>query len=109
MNKIERKILGPLVSRVRLSHTNAWWELKYQTYHNGFQLYYPAQDEFDYGIKYQLNNLSASDFSSLEKEFQKAETNNPIERERIINYYSKVVIEELIRRAQIAGYRTVNW
>lgn len=109
MNKTERSILGPVIKRTRLSHKNAWWDLKQQILDTGFQSYYPAQDYFDRIAKNQLSRISNSDIFVLTEEWKKVYPESVPTADQVFEHYSYLIIEEVVRRAGIAAYRTENW
>lgn len=109
MTKIQKKILYPLIKKVRKMHSNAWWELKYQIWSFGFQTYYPMQDEFNKITDSQLKKLNELDKAVLIEEWTKLNPDSSKCFEELHNDYSNLITQELVRRAEIAANRTENW
>lgn len=90
-------------------HLNAWWELKHQIWSFGFQSYYPAQEEYKNIINKELQKLTKIDLIILEKEWINNNCESTKNLEEVTSFYSNVITQELVRRAEIAAYRTENW
>jgi len=110
MNRAEKKILQHLIRRVAHHNENLWWELKRQIWEGGYQTHYPCQDEFDHATERALMALSEPEKQSLIREWRAA---NPGHADwpddKIVLSYLPLVIAEIVRRANLAAYRTVNW
>lgn len=109
MNKIERGVLSNVIKQIRLAHPNGWWELKRQIWDGGFQTYYPAQEHFSNIAKRRLSRISASEITLLTNEWKKTHLELEPNEEDVLEYYRYLIIEELVRRAEIAAYRTEYW
>ena len=110
MNRAEKKILKDLILRVAHHDNYLWWELKRQIWDGGFQTYYPRQSEFDHATERALMALSEPEKQALLGEWRKRH-DSPADwtDEKIVLSYAPLVIDEIVRRATLAAYRTVNW
>jgi hypothetical protein len=109
MNRAEREILGPSIKRVRNTSPHLWWELKRQIWDFGSQAFYPRQGEYDIPARRALAALDESAVVRLTAEWQRQNPGAQPTKDKVLSYYEAVVIEEIVRRASIAAYRTNEW
>ena len=109
MNRSERTLLSPLIKRVCKSYPNAWWELKRQIWDGGYQPYYPSQDEFRNAAYRALDRLDTERAASLAEQYTRQHPGTVPTPIQIREYYVHVIIEEVVKRATAAAYRTVEW
>jgi hypothetical protein len=109
MTRVERKILFPAIKRVRLFNSNVWWELKWEVWDSGYQSHYRIQDEYIKPAQRALAHLPNDQLNVLIEEW--ARQHPEIEATDLIvkDHYSSVIVEEIVRRACIAAYRTIEW
>ena len=110
MNRTESRILREATKKVAHHNKHLWWELKRQIWDFGYQTNYPCQGEYEIAAKRAVSHLPEASLQELHLAYS-AQFNNeqPISRERLIDHYTAVMIEEIVRRAGIAAYRTDNW
>lgn len=110
MNKAEKKMLREVIFRVAHHNKYLWWELKRQIWDHGLQAYYPRQGDFDQTAERTLKALGTTERRALAFEWRKANAHQlDWSEERIVLSYVPVVIEEVVKRATTAAYRTTNW
>lgn len=109
VNRTERQVLAPIVKRVRGFNEHAWWELKRQTWDYGHQLYYPAQDEFLRPAEAALGRLDAASLAILAAQYASQHPGACASIDAVRSHYAHVVVEEVVNRARVAAYRTVEW
>lgn len=110
MNKVEKKILRDVVRHVAHHNRYLWWELKRQIWDFGYQTYYPRQGEF-YGVAERaLMRLGQHEKQALIAEWRKANVDRAdVPDERTVLSYAPLIVEEVVKRATTAAYRTTNW
>lgn len=109
MNRTERSVLGSKIKAICRHNAHLWWELKRQIWDGGFQAYYPRQSEYEFPVRRALGALDGDSFQVLEGEWRKSNPGDVATRERVRHHYETVLIEEIVRRAGIAAYRTKEW
>lgn len=109
MNHAERSVLSPVLRRVREVHGHAWWELKRQIWDGGFQPYYPMQGEFELPAKRALERLDSQRTTLLQSQWRAKHPKETFSAEAVVQHYVYIAIEELVKRATQAAYRTSNW
>lgn len=110
MNRTEKKILREVIFRVAHHNKYLWWELKWQIWDHGFQTYYPRQGEFDQVAERALKALGVPEKQAMILEWRRANVNqSELPEEQIVLSYVPLVIEEVVKRATTAAYRTTNW
>ena len=84
--------------------------LKREIWESGYSSIYNMEGEFRFDAENKLSNLPASIFEELRKE-QMRRTNSvePLNDNQLINEYTALILEEIVKRATFAAYRTVNW
>ena len=110
MNQTELRTLRKVIKLVAHHNENLWWELKHQIWDFGYQTYYPLQSEYRFAAKQALSHLPEEKLQELHLTYTtQLKNDQPPDREQLIEHYTAVMIEEIVRRAGIAAYRTVNW
>ena len=109
MNHIERSALGASIREICRHNQHLWWELKRQIWDGGYQTYYPRQGEYEIPVRRALQRLDPQSFEILASEWKKSNPNSEAAAETVARHYEAVIIEEIVRRAGIAAYRTNEW
>ena len=109
MNRIEHATLASTIKALRLHNRHLWWELKWQIWDYGNQEFYPRQSEYELPTQNALERLDSRSIEILESEWIRKHPSDVASRDRVISYYKNVVIDEIVRRAAIAAYRTKEW
>ncbi|MDX6012845.1 hypothetical protein [Cupriavidus necator] len=110
MNKAEKKILRDVIFYVAHHNKYLWWELKRQILDSGYQIFYPRQGEFDLVAEGALMRLRSHEKQALILEWQKSNVDHSeVTSEQIVLSYVPLIIEEVVKRATTAAYRTTNW
>lgn len=109
MNRAEKKILRQVIFCVAHHNKYLWWEIKRQIWDHGFQVYYPRQGEFDQAAERALKALGTPERQALVLEWRNANAHQLETPEEIVLSYVPLVIEEVVKRATTAAYRTTNW
>ena len=110
MNAIERSILREPLRKLLQQKKYAWGELKRQIFDFGFQDHYPRQDEF-IGPAMRAIALLPKETREVLRAVHVGRFNSQKlpDDETLNSYYVAVMIDEIVRRAGIAAYRTENW
>jgi hypothetical protein len=109
MNRIERSVLSPVVRLVCKFNRNVWWELKRQIWDLGFQTYYPWQDDYFEPARKAMARLDETSLAVLTEECMKRSPKQDFTPDQVRDYYANLVVEEVVKRATVAAYRTVEW
>ena len=110
MTRKEKQMLRDLIKNLIKHNRNAWWQLKREIYESGYQGYYPALDDFDEPARTMISSLPIEEKNALLQEWQQAKPERPDHpAERVLEGYARMVVEEVVDRARLAAYRTVNW
>lgn len=110
MNRTEAKILRETIKAVTYPNKHLWLELKRQILDLGHQNYYSYQDEFKRLAKRAVCRLQEQAFVELKLTYSNQYKNQATPSlEQLIDHYTMVIVEEIVRRATIAAYRTENW
>lgn len=110
MNRTETRILRKVTADVVHHNKYLWWELKHQIWDFGYRSYYPRQSEYELPSKRAINHLPEQSLDELRLEYSAQYGDEPSpSRERLVEHYAMLMIEEIVRRAEIAAYRTENW
>ena len=109
MNRIERPVLSPIIKLVCKTNTNRWWELKRQIWDLGFQTDYPMQFEYIEPARRAMGRLDESSLAVLTEERKRLSPNEEFTPDQVRDHYTYVVVEEVVKRAAAAAYRTIEW
>lgn len=110
MNRNEKRILRTAIQAVAHHNSNAWWELKRQIFDYGYQSYYPVQGDFDGPAERVIARQNNAVIQALINEWLTAKPPRAnLPESEILNAYARLIVEEIVRRARFAAYRTVNW
>ena len=110
MNRIEARILREATKQVAHHNKHLWWELKREIWDFGYQSHYPRQGEYEISSKRAVSRLSEDSLQELRLAYTARYSNEPKpSQERLIEHYAALMVEEIVRRAGIAAYRTDNW
>jgi hypothetical protein len=110
LTKTERQNLGPLIKEIVRNNRDAWWQLKREIWDLGYQSYYSAQGDFFMAVERAVSSIPIDTRSLLCIEWGEANRRRgEISESNFIATYTLLVLEELVRRARIAAYRTIDW
>jgi len=110
MNSAERKVLRSAIRLVAHHNSNAWWELKRQIWEGGYQSFYPMESDFRHYAEMAILQLPSSQRDELRSILDgRSAGQSPLNDQDLCNEYVPLILEEIVRRAGIAAYRTVNW
>lgn len=111
VTKAEKRILSPLIQRLRLDAQELWSSLKYET-HYGPEFvsfpYFHAAIEFRDMAHEAIAGLDASEKIILLSEWR-SKSRHPYtftDDARILQQYEIIVLDQLVKRARQAGRRT---
>lgn len=110
MNRNESRILRESLKRARQLNKFLWWNLKREIWDLGYQTRYPSENDYQRPVNHVLSKLSDQHFQELQEAYcaRFTEEKEP-SRERVSDFYSALMIEEIVRRATIASLKTINW
>lgn len=85
-------------------------ELKRQIFEGGFQRYYPVQSDFDFPAQRAVERLPDETKALLINEWKSASPPRAQHSDsKILEAYARIIVEEVVERARLAAYRTINW
>jgi hypothetical protein len=110
MRRREISIIGPLLRKIRTQNTSLWYDLKYQTLHGpmlGCFPYFPLALDFEHLVQTAIRGLSPSKKTILIKEWFACPRTIKLDTDvEIIAQYEVVLLEYIIKTAEIAALRT---
>ena len=110
MNRREKELLRTAISAVAHHNRNAWWELKRQIWEGGYAPYYPAAGDFDAPAARAVAGSPNETKTALIAEWRSAvPARASLSDADILAGYARVIVEEVVKRARLAAYRTENW
>ncbi len=110
LTKVERQILGPLIKGIVRYYKDSWGQLKREIWDLGHQSYYVAQGDFLAPIERAISRIPSETRTLLSSEWRAANPRrDDISDSNFVAVYTLFTLEELIRRAKVAAYRTCNW
>lgn len=110
MNRNEKRLLRTAIMAVAHHNSNAWWELKRQIFDGGYQSYYPMQGDFDDPAKRAIAGLSDAVKEELINEWRTAKPpRTDLSDSDTLSAYARLIVEEVVERARVAAYKTINW
>lgn len=110
MNRCEFNVLRHAIRSIAHHNEHLWWELKRQIWDGGYQPYYPRQSEYERSAQLAVSRLAPEALNQLCTTYSQRFPSEPRpDTDRVVGYYSSVVVEEIVRRAGVAAYRTENW
>lgn len=110
MNRNEKRLLRDAIKWVAHHNRHAWWELKRQIWEGGYAPYYPADGDFDRPAERAIATLPDDTKSTLIHEWRTAvPARAELSDAEILASYARMIVEEVVERARLAAYRTVNW
>ncbi|MBN2427895.1 MAG: hypothetical protein JXK94_06145 [Deltaproteobacteria bacterium] len=110
MNRNEKRILRTAIKAVAHHNSNAWWELKRQIFDAGYQPNYPMKGAFDGPAGRVISGQSDAVKEALINEWKKAKPPRAdLSDSEILAAYARLIVEEVVKRAQVAAYKTENW
>jgi hypothetical protein len=110
MNRNEKRILRTAIKAVAHHNSNTWWELKRQIFDGGYQTYYPMQGAFDEPSERVIAGQSDAVKEALINEWKKSRPSRfDLSDSEILADYTRLIVEEVVKRARGAAYKTENW
>ncbi len=110
MNRNEKRLLRDAINAVAHHNRNAWRELKRQIWEGGHASYYPMAGDFERPAERAVAALPDSDKAALIHEWRSdVPARVALPDDEILASYARVIAEEVVERARLAAYRTVNW
>ena len=110
MNRVEKRLLRSAINAVAHFNSNAWWELKHQIFEGGYQSDYPVQGDFDFRAQRAVEGLPDETKVLLINEWKSALPPRALHSDsKILEAYARIIVEEVVERARLAAYRTINW
>jgi hypothetical protein len=109
MTRTEQQILGSTIKAICRHNSYLWWELKRQIWDGGYQPFYPRQSEYEDRISRAIGKFDEATLDALGREWKRYSSSAETAPEAVRAYYEAVVMEEVVRRATAAAYRTVHW
>lgn len=84
--------------------------LKREVWDGGYQPFYPMQSNFEPRAERVIARLPEADKQALLLDWRKEHPcDAPTSDEVVLGICAAIVVEEIVRRANVAAYRTVNW
>lgn len=108
----ERRVLNPLVRKLRSDNPHYWWNLKYQTQFGPEVVdfpYYPAALEFRSAAADAISELPAAEKRLLIEQRAQARVVELDTEDQILRQYSAILLDALVSSAKSAGGRTRDW
>lgn len=112
MTPEQRRILGPSVKAMVRHNKQVWWELKRQLFESGSSGagVYHWESVYRELAHHFIGALSDQDKTILVTEWRRENSEEIFSSdEAILKFYDAIVGEEIVRRAEIASNRTINW
>jgi len=110
MTRNEKRMLGSAIRQVIQHDKSAWLQLKQEIWELGYQSYYDSQGDFLAAAERVVSRLPLDVRSTLCIEWKIANPKrHELKEESFVAAYTLLVLEEVIKRARVAAYRTVNW
>jgi len=105
MTKKERELIGKQISALSKEYKTEWQDLKEQISDYGYQLFYPAQEEFKYPVQKIIRELSLEEREALVMEWKSRTDRVQFDtNERYLQQYELYIMEEIVARAKKATY-----
>jgi hypothetical protein len=110
MLRSERKILGSLLRRIRLTYLDVWHDLKYETQHgpefSDFP-HFPAALELQAGATAAIGSLDEAEKDVLVRAWRARPRLIELRtRDEILNQYGTILLDYVVSTARGAGART---
>lgn len=108
----QRRILGPRIKAMVHHNKHVWWELKRQLFDSGSSGagVYHWESVYRELAHHFIGALSDEDKTILVTEWRRENIEQASSGdETILKFYGAIVGEEIVRRAEIASNRTINW
>ncbi len=110
MTRNEMRILSTTIKAILRRQKYVWLQLKREAWELGNQAAYPSQWDFVPAIQHAVAMLPSEQKALLTVEWGKAKPKrHPIEDQDFCAIYSACILEEVVARARVAAYRTINW
>lgn len=110
MNREERRLLRATIKAVRSRKNWAWDNLKREIWDLGYQVMYASQLDFLSAIESEVRRFSQDLRNDLMKAWKSAKPlRDDINDSNFESAYTLLILEEIVERARVAAYRTVNW
>lgn len=110
VSRKELAILRSAITRVAQHDRHAWKRLKWETWEYGDRDHYSAEELFNDAAERAVRSLDAGDKKTLSKLWRASHPDRAADNEnRILNAYTRLIVEKVVERARTAGYRTIDW
>ena len=110
MTRNEMRTLSTTIKAIIGRRKFAWWQLKREIWESGYQASYPSQWDFVPQIERAVERLSPEQKACLLEEWRNAKPRRPsLDEHGFCATYTACILEEIVTRARVAAYRTVNW
>ena len=110
MNRDEKKLLQATIKAVRSRKKWAWNELKREIWDMGYQSMYPSQLDFLPPIEAEVRKFPQQLRNDLIKAWRSATpSRDDLDDANFESAYTLLILEEIVERARVAAYRTVDW
>lgn len=110
MTPEQKRILQPVYKLVAHHNKHVWWELKREIFDSGYQAQYHWALDFLRPAERALKRLPEADKEILIAEWNRVNTDDVSRTDDLVlSIYEAIVVEEVVRRAEIASNRTINW
>jgi hypothetical protein len=110
VSRQELAILRSAITQVARHDRHAWKQLKWEIWEYGYRDHYSAEELFNDAAERALRSLNAADKETLNQLWRDSHPNRAADNDgRIINAYSRLIVEKVIERARTAGNRTIHW
>ena len=104
------RILRPIYKTVLHHNNHVGWELKREIFDSGYQSQYHWALDFLRPAERALGRLSDADKAILIADWKQANKDGVSRSDDfVLGIYEAIVVEEVVRRAEIASNRTINW
>lgn len=107
MTRVEQKLLGPIIKAVIAACPYSWNRLKYEIFNYGNQEFYPAQSDFYPHVDRLMGRFDEATRAALVEAWLAAKPGRPSRSDsEILMAYRAMIIETIVRRAEVAAYRS---
>ena len=110
MNREEKKLLQATIKAVRARRRWVWDNLKREIWDMGYQEMYPSQLDFLPTIEAEVKRFSQELRNDLMSAWKSAKpSRDEINDANFESAYALLILEEIVERARVAAYRTMDW
>jgi len=111
MTPEQRRVLGPSIKAMVRHNKHVWWELKRQIFESGAAAGAHHWESIYKNLAHHfIGTLTDQDKAILVTEWRRENMEEiSSSDEGVLIIHSAIVAEEIVRRAEIASNRTINW